>query len=326
MSKTKKTPLPLALQITCVTRKVTSRLLPFVLLHNSRFRMTISIPSIRRHVMVSLIGLVTLGQTDSFPSRASSIQRQLPKKCEVPSFQALPKRQCVLALLLVPTAKTNSMDTGTTQNGPSTIPEALQLFFLGPEKGPIAIVGLLALIFLWRVQLSEFSVLDPFLVIAAIMFWWIQEHVLHEKVLHSNTEWIGKQIHRSHHENPYFHISIDPAPLMIGWMIGAHVALRCVLPIPLALSATLGYACAGLVYEWAHFIVHTRVKPPNNYWRRVRDNHIKHHLVDDQYWFSFTVPAMDTLFGTNPSMHEVKRKQVPLKTSERKPREFQPLS
>ena len=282
--------------------------------------------------MVALIGLVTFARTDSLtfrtilPKQPSFMQQRFQNTWEGPSFHASPTKQSVPTVLFVTAGKTNGMDTGTTQKCPSTMPEALQLFFLGPEKGPITVVGLLAFLFLSRVQLSGFSLLDAFVVLAAIVFWWIQEHVLHEKILHSKADWIGKEIHRSHHENPYFHISIDPAPLMIGWLMGAHVALRFVLPAPLALSATLGYAVAGLVYEWAHFIVHTRVKPPNNYWKRVRDNHIKHHLVDDRYWFSFTVPAIDSLFGTNPLVDEVKREGVSSTSISRNPREFQHLS
>jgi hypothetical protein len=54
------------------------------------------------------------------------------------------------------------------------------------------------------------------------------------------------------------------------------------------------------------------VKPPNAFWKRVRDNHIRHHLVDDRYWLSFTLPLVDDIFGTNPSVDDVKRKQARL--------------
>jgi hypothetical protein len=82
------------------------------------------------------------------------------------------------------------------------------------------------------------------------------------------------------------------------------------LPLPLALSATLGYANSGLFFELAHFIVHTRVRPPNAFLKRVRDNHIKHHLVDDRYWLSFAAPLVDDLFGTNPQVADVKREKA----------------
>merc|ERR1711957_449970 len=90
----------------------------------------------------------------------------------------------------------------------------------------------------------------------------------------------------------------------------------------LCLSATIGYSTAGLVYEWSHYIVHTRVKPPqvsatcnstmaavvpimSKLFIKMRDNHKRHHKVDGDNWFAFSVPVMDDMFGTNPSMKEV---------------------
>ena len=34
--------------------------------------------------------------------------------------------------------------------------------------------------------------------------------------------------------------------------------------------------------------------------RKIRKHHTHHHTLSDQYWLAFTVPAIDTLFGTNP--------------------------
>jgi hypothetical protein len=149
--------------------------------------------------------------------------------------------------------------------------------------------------------------LDALVFAASVVFWWIQEHVLHQKVLHSTHDWQGKEIHQGHHDKPYYHISIDPAPLLLGWMWTVHVLLRfSPLPLPLALSATLGYSVAGLFYEWAHYIVHTKVPfQRGSFWRQVKENHIRHHLVDQDYWFAFSLPFMDDLFKTNPPVKQV---------------------
>lgn len=197
----------------------------------------------------------------------------------------------------------------TEEHVPTNMSEAVNRFFLGPDHGPLCVLGILALLSAWRLAFPV-TTLDIVVFAGMIIFWWIQEHVFHGKLLHSDKDWMGKKIHATHHAKPYFHISIDPAYLMVGWLLGAHGLLRLLLPLPLCLSATLGYAMAGLFYEWAHFIVHTRVKPPNAYWKRVRKNHIKHHLVDDRYWLSFTVPLVDDAFGTNPPVAEVKREQA----------------
>lgn len=143
---------------------------------------------------------------------------------------------------------------------------------------------------------------------STIIFWFFQEHWLHGKVLHSELDWYGKTVHQGHHDKPYFHISIDPAPLMLAWMATAHAIFQFLLPLPVACTATLAYASAGLFYEWSHFIVHTKVKPTNSFMKRMRDNHIRHHCVDKRYWLGFSLPAIDTLLGTNPDVQVIRRR------------------
>ena len=191
---------------------------------------------------------------------------------------------------------------------PTTLSGAIQRFFFGPDVGPLGVVAILLGFVTWRGSLGSLGVADAAAFGGAVVFWWFQEHVLHQRVLHSEMDWMGKSIHETHHDTPYFHVSIDPAPLMIGWLLISHVLLRSIFPsTPLALSASLGYATAGLGYEWAHYVVHTKVRPTNPLWKRVRDNHMKHHLVDEQYWFSFSLPAMDDWFQTNPDVSAVQK-------------------
>lgn len=197
---------------------------------------------------------------------------------------------------------------------PNNMPDALNRFFFGPDHGPTCVVGMLAFMSAWRLSLAPVTPLDFASFAGMALFWCFQEHFIHEKLLHSDYDWMGKEIHENHHAKPFFNISIDPAWLMIAWLSTAHVLFRAALPLPLALSATLGYATFGLFYEWAHYIVHTRVKPPNAFWKRVRDNHIRHHLVDDRFWLSFTLPLVDDIFGTNPSVEEVKREHAQMRS------------
>ena len=41
----------------------------------------------------------------------------------------------------------------------------------------------------------------------------------------------------------------------------------------------------------------------------MRDGHRKHHLVNDKYSLGFTVPFVDDLWGTNPSVGEACRRK-----------------
>jgi len=263
--------------------------------------------------MVSLVPfLILIDGSDCFslPSTSFKLSSSLSLTrvrgtSALPVFQISTQRNH--SVLFVASRETTS---DATPKIPATMIEAIQSFFLGTYKGPICVVGLLTVLSMWRVQLAGLCLVDVVVFLTSVVFWWFQEHILHDKALHSKVDWMGKEIHRVHHEKPYFHISIDPAPLMIGWLTCVHLLLQCILPAPLAVSATIGYAASGLLYEWSHYIVHTRVKPPNKYWKQVRDNHIKHHLVDERYWLSFTVPAVDDLFGTNPPVEEIKREQA----------------
>jgi hypothetical protein len=203
--------------------------------------------------------------------------------------------------------------TVVVEKVPTKMSEAVRVFFFSGDLGPLY-VGMMLLVFaLWRLDLQSFQFLDGVVFLAAIVFWWFQEHILHQRFLHSKLHWMGKEIHQMHHEKPYYHISIDPAGLLLGWMLTVHVLLRCLLlpsSLPLALSATLGYSLAGLFYEWAHYIVHTKVRLKSPFWKAVKDNHIRHHLVNHHYWFGFSLPLIDDLFQTNPSVADARRKRV----------------
>jgi hypothetical protein len=156
---------------------------------------------------------------------------------------------------------------------------------------------------------SQLGVPDVIVFATTVLFWSFQEHFLHDKVLHSKADWIGKDIHQTHHEKPYYHISLDPATLLIGWMLAAHCFFQLVLPLPLALTATVAYSSAGLFYEWAHYIVHTRVKGSTKFWKRVKQNHMRHHLVSENYWYAFSLPWIDDWFQTNPDVRQVRQVQ-----------------
>lgn len=198
---------------------------------------------------------------------------------------------------------------------PTTMRAAIRRFFFGKDIGPLLVVASIASFLQSRFALATtsapLSMTDLALFVTSIVFWWFQEHILHQKALHSNLDWLGKRIHEAHHDRPYHHVSIDSAELIMGWLLTVHVFLRAVLPLPLALSATIGYSSAGLFYEWAHYIVHTKVKPKRgSFWARVRDNHMRHHKINEKYWLAFSVPAIDDLFGTNPEVKKARREMM----------------
>ena len=189
--------------------------------------------------------------------------------------------------------------------------EAIRVFFFSPDFGPLCVVLSLLYMVQWRIGLAPIAIMDGIAVSGSVVFWWIQEHFLHQKLLHSKFDWIGKSIHQGHHDKPYHHVSMDPPALIMGWLLVAHLLLRLTLPnVALSVSATFGYACAGLFYEWAHYLVHTKVDlSKSQFWTQIRDNHIRHHRVSHDYWFGFSLPLIDDLFGTNPTVKQVRQRQ-----------------
>ena len=231
--------------------------------------------------------------------------------------------------------------TTTAELVPTTWSQAIQRFFLGDIGPPLVVLTISGFIYTRYQLLSTipFSITELVIFTVSIMTWWVQEYIFHRYLLHSPFNWIGKSIHGTHHDKEYFHISIDPPALLLGWLFSAHFIISTVLPQRnLCLSATIGYSLAGLVYEWSHYIVHTKVKlriisslsteeqqkqqpqqsllerlviqPLMKGYAKMRDNHIRHHRIDSRYWYSFSVTEMDDLFGTNPNVRDVKRKVV----------------
>jgi sterol desaturase/sphingolipid hydroxylase (fatty acid hydroxylase superfamily) len=236
-----------------------------------------------------------LQQTKIIGTYPISLQKMTARVEEMPSpKQSLPQRK-------------DNEEVGVVekeQQVPTNMAEALQIFFLSP--GPLLVSISLVTMLTWRLRLlGPLSSGDFLACFGCVIFWLFQEHFLHAQVQHSELDWYGKQIHQEHHDKPYFSISIDPAPLMLAWLATAGLILRCLFPLPMAVSAALGYATAGLFYEWSHYIVHTKVKPPNRFMRTMRDNHMRHHQIDNRYWFAFSLPAIDDVFSTNPDVRAV---------------------
>jgi hypothetical protein len=200
-------------------------------------------------------------------------------------------------------------DDQTTTGVPRTMSQALHTFFIQHTGPPLVVLTWMALC-AQRLQLSTppFGWMDAACFVASVLFWWWQEHFLHKYVLHSSWDHMGKRIHQAHHQQPYHHVSIEPAWLILTWLTTVHVVLRCLLPLPYALSATLGYVLAGMGYMWWHFVVHTRIRfPPHSYAARVQAHHARHHCVDDRYWFAFSALVVDDVLRTNPDVATVRK-------------------
>ena len=198
--------------------------------------------------------------------------------------------------------------------------DALKIFLRRPS--PRIMAAEAAACWLARGAMGRPRWSDAAIASAVVAAWPLQEWVLHKYVLHmkpreGKTDAIEAYAahHRAHHADPR---AIE------GTFVPRDVALQAV-PASLALFALVSgfhprraatgaaaYATMALLYEWTHFLVHTGVKPNastplGRLYARIRRNHRYHHYHHEDYWFSFTWPAVDAWLGTEPDPKTIAR-------------------
>ena len=94
---------------------------------------------------------------------------------------------------------------GQEQEVPRTLPHALAVFFTHPSSLLIlaALAGLLA----WRCHLPLHAAADGAVAACVAAGWAVQEWLIHNLLLHSERDWVGRRIHVGHHQRPYYHVS-----------------------------------------------------------------------------------------------------------------------
>jgi len=82
------------------------------------------------------------------------------------------------------------------------MPKEIQYFFFGQDRGPFLFVIIVSILLSTRLTMHTLSITkltlldDGAAFTGDVIFWWIQEYVLH---LHSKIDWIDKSIHEAHH-------------------------------------------------------------------------------------------------------------------------------
>jgi hypothetical protein len=190
-----------------------------------------------------------------------------------------------------------------------SVHQALQVFMQYPT--PRILATKLAILIRIRIHLASFTWWDVLIPIAIVLVLWpVQEWFVHKFVLHLRPrELWGRRFdpmfakkHRDHHADPsYLPDAFLPTRVLVPLIPPTLALWWLVMPTPeLAVTAMLAYVAAALHYEWVHYLCHTNVVPQTSWFRRVRRNHRYHHYKNERHWYGFTVPLVDTLFGSNP--------------------------
>jgi len=200
-------------------------------------------------------------------------------------------------------------------DSPTTVAESARAFFTYPS--PLILAGLILGSLILRSFFGPWDRYDVVVMLTPVLIWPFLEWSLHRYLLHLQPRrWFGFKVdfdfakkHRIHHQQPWVpkhiflpvYVHVTMAPVLTGlafWL----------LPRPgLAASWMAALAAMALVYEWTHYIVHTRVRPKSAFAKRIFHNHRMHHFRNEHYWYSFTVPQVDHVFGTAPSDQDVPR-------------------
>lgn len=212
----------------------------------------------------------------------------------------------------------NQTPAGTqfaASDSPTTVREAVAAFFTYPS--PIILAGLVIGSLILRGFFSPLGYSDILVALTPVLIWPFLEWFLHRYLLHlqpvrflsTTIDFDFAKKHRTHHHQPWrptfiflpVYLHIVMAPLLTAgafWL----------LPRPgLAASWMAALAAMALVYEWTHYIVHSRIRPRSRFAQRLFHNHRMHHFRNEHYWYSFTMPDVDVLFGTGPDDKAVPR-------------------
>lgn len=166
-----------------------------------------------------------------------------------------------------------------------------------------------------RLVLADWGPGDAYLAMALVAYHPVNEWLLHNYVLHMRPlRLFGRtfdthlaQKHRAHHADPT-DLPLVFIPTRTLWAALAFTIVLFGVVMPTWELRVMGVAVTsaiGLVYEWTHYLVHTEYRPRSRWYRWIWRTHRLHHYKNENYWYAFTVPAVDVAFRTWPQPSEV---------------------
>ena len=198
-------------------------------------------------------------------------------------------------------------------HGPRTLRDAALRFFR--HASPRFLCAVVFSCLAARIALGDWSVWDGAVVAGILVYWPVQEWLIHLLILHSRPfSILGRTIdpavprkHRAHHRDPW-NLEILFIPVQ-----GFATAIALSLLLWIGLMPRLGLAFTGLSfsfalalrYEWIHFLIHSPYRPRSRHYERLWRNHRLHHTRNEHYWYGVTMLGGDRLFRTAPRPGEV---------------------
>ncbi|MBK8014739.1 MAG: sterol desaturase family protein [Deltaproteobacteria bacterium] len=197
---------------------------------------------------------------------------------------------------------------------PKTLAGAWRMFFSYASPWVLITSFLAALTF--RSMFPHIGIGDLLLTAGIASAWPILEWLIHVYILHARPFSIGSRWHfdsltavkhRDHHRHPSdlrtafipLHAYLLAIPLACFTFYATMPTLALTFT---GLAAFFGFA---LHYEWVHFLVHTRYVPRTKRYRRLRQNHRRHHFKHERFWMDVSTQLGDRIFRTSPPVAQV---------------------
>jgi hypothetical protein len=200
----------------------------------------------------------------------------------------------------------------TTTRGSSLRDEA-HTFFRHPNSRLLIAVTAAALAV--RVALGGWRAADALVAAVILGLEPLTEWLIHVFLLHSRPKTIaGRRVdllaarkHRAHHADPRdVDLIFVPKQVLYGALPGALVLYGVLLrDVRLAATAVLVSYAMLTLYEWTHFLIHSRYLPKGRYYRYIWRAHRLHHYRNENYWFGVTIHLADHVLRTFPGREDV---------------------
>jgi hypothetical protein len=189
---------------------------------------------------------------------------------------------------------------------PTTWPEATRIFWSQRQAQVIGGAVVVSLLLRFAVFSFSLGVSDLAALVLTPWAWELQEWAYHYRNFHGNNgkSYFPFEYHNRHHDLPYYHVSMEPASVCLGWVlsisavaIGSSTLFGSAATSTIA-TAHIAYLFASLHYLWVHFLAHSKV-PLTGDWQAARAHHIQHHL-DREVNFNMASQTIDGWIGTVP--------------------------
>lgn len=195
----------------------------------------------------------------------------------------------------------------------STLGDELRTFLRHPNSRLLLAATAVALAA--RVALGGWRIADA--VVAAVILGLepLTEWLIHVFLLHARPKTVAGHTydslvarkHRAHHLDPRdVDLVFVPKRVLHGALPGAVVLYGLLLrDLRLASTAVLVSYAMLTLYEWTHFLIHSRYLPKGRYYRYIWRAHRLHHYRNERYWFGVTIHLADHALRTFPARDDV---------------------